>query len=84
MTKRSVSVVKKLSALAQIKSVDQISARFCVVDGNEITFMLLDDREIHPSYDVGVWINTKFFAKALEGVFETVWSNAKLTDKVRK
>ena len=84
LTKRASSTVKKLSPFAQIKSVDHISARFCVVDGKEITFMLLSDKEIHPSYDVGVWINTKFFANAMEGVFDTLWSGAKPADKTRK
>jgi sugar-specific transcriptional regulator TrmB len=84
LTKRASSIVKKLSPFAQIRSVDHINARFCVVDGKEITFMLLDDREIHPSYDVGVWINTKFFAKALDGVFETLWAGAKPADKAKK
>ncbi len=28
--------------------------------------MVLDDEEVHPTYDIGIWINTPFFAKALE------------------
>ena len=81
LTKRSSSIVKKLGQFGQVKHVDQVNARFCVVDGKEITFMLLDDREIHPSYDVGVWINTKFFAKALEDAFESLWAGAKPCNK---
>lgn len=84
MPKKPSNVIKKLNSSAQIKNVDNISARFCLVDGKEIVFMLLDDREIHPSYDVGVWVNTKFFAKALEGIFESIWANAKPLDKTRK
>ncbi len=82
--KKPTNNVKKLSSLAQLKNVDTINARFCVVDGKEIVFMLLDDREIHPSYDVGIWVNTKFFAQALEGIFESLWSTAKPLDKARK
>ena len=84
LTKRSASTVKKLSQFAQIKNADTISARFCVVDGKEIIFMLLDDKEIHPSYDVGVWVNTKFFAKALESIFESLWGNMKPVSKPKK
>jgi len=83
LTKRSAGAVKKLSSLAQVKHVENIAARFCVVDGKEITFMLLDDREIHPSYDVGVWVNTKFFAKALEGIFESIWGNIRPAGKAK-
>ncbi|MBI2646857.1 TrmB family transcriptional regulator [Candidatus Woesearchaeota archaeon] len=33
-------------------------ARFCIVDGKEMIFMVLDDSEVHPSYDTGVLVNT--------------------------
>ena len=43
-------------------------ARFCIVDGKEIMFMVLDDNEVHPTYDVGIWANTQL-AKDLESVY---------------
>ena len=43
-------------------------ARFCIVDGKEIIFMVLDDNEVHPTYDVGIWVNTQL-AKDLERVY---------------
>lgn len=48
-----------------------VTARFVVVDSKEIVFMLLDDANVHPSYEVGVWINTPFFTSALVGLFNT-------------
>lgn len=81
LSKKSKSSVKKLSPLAEVRHAGDIKARFAVVDGREITFMLLDDGEIHPSYDVGVWVNTKFFAKALEGIFNSLWQNMDLPEK---
>jgi len=83
LTKKSLSTVKKISQFAQVKHIDNVLARFCVVDGKEITFMLLDDREIHPSYDVGIWVNTKFFAKSLESTFEALWPSMKLAGNIK-
>ena len=40
-------------------------------------FMLLDDEKFHPNYDTGVWINTEFFAQALEQLFELAWKDMK-------
>ena len=40
-------------------------------------FMLLDDEKFHPNYDIGVWINTEFFAQALESLFELAWKEMK-------
>ena len=81
LTKKADVAAKKLNSVAQVRSVEDVTARFCVVDGKEITFMLLDDKEIHPSYDVGIWVNTTFFAKAIEGVFESLWTNMKPSSK---
>ena len=39
--------------------------------------MLLDDDKVHASYDIGIWINTEFFASALEQLFEMLWCNLK-------
>ncbi len=43
-------------------------ARFCIVDGKEIIFMVLDDTEVHPTYDVGIWVNSPF-VKDIENVY---------------
>jgi HTH-type transcriptional regulator, sugar sensing transcriptional regulator len=71
---------KQLSALeayGEIRGVKDMIGRFCIIDGKEITFMLLDDEKVHPSYDVGVWIKTPFFAKTMESSFSRVWKESK-------
>lgn len=52
---------------------DQVNARFMIADGKEIVFMLLPDTDVHPSYDVGIWINTPYFAKAIADVFNVAF-----------
>ena len=39
--------------------------------------MILDDKDVHPTYDVGIWVNTPFFAKALENMFDLSWKGMK-------
>jgi len=39
--------------------------------------MIMDDKEVHPNYDVGIWINTPYFASAVEELFELAWKNLK-------
>jgi len=70
-------VYKKLSGIAQIRVVKDISARFCLVDGEQMTFMLMDDEAVHQAYDIGIWVNTPYFAKALNQMFELAWTNMK-------
>ena len=41
-------------------------------------FMLLDDKDVHPTYDIGLWVNTPFFASALEELFDMAWNQMEL------
>ncbi len=70
-------VAKDFAKIAEVKSVDRLQARFMVVDSEQLMFMLLNDDTVHPTYDVGVWINTEFFAQALEQLFEIAWKSFK-------
>ena len=56
--------VHEMKQFAEVKNTDT-KARFCIVDGKEIVFMIMDDNEVHPTYDVGIWVNTPL-AKDLE------------------
>ena len=75
--KNNIKVAKDLSKVAEIKHMDKIKARFVIIDSNQLMFMLLDDEKFHPNYDVGVWINTEFFAQALEQLFDLAWKEMK-------
>ena len=46
--------------------------------------MLLDDEKVHSSYDVGVWVNTEFFTKALTQLFNRAWKEGEPAKKVLK
>jgi len=63
--------------IRKIDREDKFKGRFAVIDGNQMMFMLLDDEKFHPNYDVGVWINTEFFAQALEHMFDMSWDGMK-------
>ncbi len=73
----NLSVAKEFKKVAEVKDLDKVKARFVVVDGNQLMFMLLDDEKFHPNYDVGIWVNTEFFAQALEQIFDVAWKEMK-------
>jgi sugar-specific transcriptional regulator TrmB len=74
----NLKVARELKKVAEIRDMDKMSARFMIIDSNQLMFMLLDDEKFHPNYDVGVWINTEFFASALEQLFELAWKEMKV------
>jgi sugar-specific transcriptional regulator TrmB len=82
MNKETEIAVKQMEGVAEIRHV-AASARFIVVDGKEIMFMLMDDKEVHPTYDIGIWINSPFFASAIDNLFEIAWKGMKEV-KVKK
>ncbi len=63
----------ELKGIAEVKSVPSMNARFIIVDDQHILFMLTDDKDVHPSYDVGVWVKTPYFANTLKEMFEQMW-----------
>ena len=77
ITSKNEEVAKKLSKVAEVRNAKNFNSRFSVIDGKNIMFMLLDDVSTHPNYDVGVWINTPYFAQSLENLFNLAWSDFK-------
>lgn len=72
-------VAKDVSKVAELKDSSHmgLSGRFAIVDSEQVMFMLLDDKTIHPNYDVGVWLSTEFLAQSLEQMFEISWKEFK-------
>ncbi|MBI2657844.1 TrmB family transcriptional regulator [Candidatus Woesearchaeota archaeon] len=56
----------RLAGMAETTNIGS-NARFCIVDGREIIFMVGDGNEVHPAYDFGVWVTTPL-AKDMEEV----------------
>ena len=83
MNKEAIPAIKDLGNVAEIRNTDS-KARFMVVDRKEILFMITDDTAVHPTYDVGIWVNTPFFANALEELFELAWKEMKPAKQVLK
>jgi len=77
LTKDSKDAVQELAGIAEVKHIDKVNARFTVVDNKEVMFMVADDKKVHPTYDVGIWVKTPFFATALENMFDLTWKNMK-------
>lgn len=76
ITKECQDAVKEVQGLAEVRNADS-KGRFVIVDGKEMVFMMMDDKEVHPTYDVGIWINSPFFASAVENMFDTNWKSMK-------
>ena len=76
LTKETKQAFTEVLPYAEVRHTDS-KARFCIVDGKELVFMIMDDKEVHPTYDVGIWVNTPYFAQALENLFEANWKSMK-------
>ena len=70
-------VAKDLSAVAEIRHMPKMRGRFAIVDSNQLLFMVLDDEDVHPNYDVAIWLSTDFLANAMEQLFEAAWKGFK-------
>lgn len=71
------NVISRLKDYAEIKDTNDIFGRFIAIDNKELTFMLLDDKLVHPNYDAGIWINSPFFVNTLVDLFDKNWDSMK-------
>lgn len=76
-TEKTEAIAEDLKDVAEVRFTEEIEARFCIIDGEEVLFMTLHDKDIYPAYDIGVWVNTPFFAQALQQLFEIAWREMK-------
>jgi len=82
--KESLNVAKSLSKIAEVKTSKKINGRFCIVDGKDIMFMVMHDEKVHPSYDIGIWANTPFFATSVNQMFDLAWKDMAPVSSVKK
>ena len=74
----NIKVARDFKKVAEVRKLEKMKARFIIIDSNQVMFMLLDDEKFHPNYDIGIWVNTEFFAQALEQMFELAWNDMKI------
>ncbi len=85
ITPQNAKIAKDFGRIAEVRSSeDKMKARFMIIDGQQLLFMLMDDEKVHPNYDLGVWLNTEYFAPALEQLFELAWTDMPSASKVVK
>jgi HTH-type transcriptional regulator, sugar sensing transcriptional regulator len=73
ITTKTKEIIDKLTGIAEVRNIKDVKARFCIVDRKQLMFMLIDDKEVHPTYDIGLWVNTPFFAGAISTMFDRAW-----------
>jgi len=73
VTDNTKEVIGKLKGIAEVRAIKKMESRFCIIDNKQLVFMLMDDKEVHPSYDMGLWVNTPYFANVMQNMFDTHW-----------
>jgi sugar-specific transcriptional regulator TrmB len=79
LSKESEKTAKEISKFVEVRY-SKTKARIIIVDNEELIFMVTNDTEVHPTYDIGIWVNTPFFASALAELFELAWKEMKTID----
>ena len=74
VTNKNKDAVKAIKKLVDFKPVKNIDGRFIVVDGKEAMLITTDDKEVHPSYDMGIWINSPRVATTLSKMAQSLFS----------
>lgn len=75
INEKTRELMENIKDIAEIKDVTNLNGRFCIVDEKQLLFMLIDDKEVHPTYDIGLWVTTPFFAKNMSNMFNKMWTD---------
>jgi len=76
ITKNNKEVVDELKNVAEVRH-NKVDSRFVTIDGKDLVFMMLNDKDVHPSYDLGVWVKTPYFTSAMDQLFDMNWKVGK-------
>lgn len=79
----NVKVARDLAKVADVKALSKSHGRFAIIDDEQMMFMVLDDKTVHPNYDVGVWLSSEFFAKSLGQMVNSAWKDFDSLSKVK-
>jgi HTH-type transcriptional regulator, sugar sensing transcriptional regulator len=63
----------ELSKFAEVMALDEPRGRFAIIDDKQMMLILLDDKTVHPSYDIGIWLSSEFFAKSMSDILHNSW-----------
>ena len=85
ITQENYKVAKDLSKFAEVRdsSENNMKGRFAIIDASQLMFMLLDDKKVHPNYDVGVWLSSEFFSQVMDQMFNKTWEQMPPLSKVK-
>lgn len=83
ITNDNYKIARELSKFADVRSMNKSHGRFAIVDEKQLMLMLLDDKSVHPHYDVAVWLSSDYFAKSLASMFGLAWDNFSPLNKVK-
>jgi sugar-specific transcriptional regulator TrmB len=75
ITKENQEHADALANVAEVKHHTKVNSRFVTVDSKDLVFMALNDKEVHPSYDMGIWVKTPYFSTAMDQIFNTLWNS---------
>jgi sugar-specific transcriptional regulator TrmB len=73
----NAEIIKKFKAFGDVRAMKDLEGRFVVIDGKHAILMVLNDKELHPNYDIGIWLNSPPIASTMNSMFESVWDKYK-------
>ena len=79
----NIKIAKELAKVADVRALNKPHGRFAIIDDEQMMFMVLDDKTVHPNYDVGIWLSSEFFAKSLNEMVNTAWKEFTPLNKVK-
>jgi len=71
--KETEKLERELKGIVEVKNFTEVKSRFILIDNDKLLFFITNDKDVHPTYDVAIWIETSYFAESIRGFFDMMW-----------
>ncbi|MGV8172355.1 MAG: TrmB family transcriptional regulator [Candidatus Woesearchaeota archaeon] len=71
--KETEKLERELKGIVEVKNFADVKSRFILIDEEKLLFFITNDKDVHPTYDVAIWIETSYFAESIKGFFDMMW-----------
>ena len=80
INKDNIAAAQSLKGIAEVRHTN-IPSRLVLTDKKKLTFMVMDEKEVNQSLDIGIWAESPLFANSLADLFESQWKKLPPAEK---
>lgn len=82
VNEKNADIKQKLEKTINLININEVSARFAIIDSEDIILLTSSGENINPQNEVGLWVKSKYLGNSLNRMLQKIsdYSTSKITD----